>query len=136
MLFFRAFALDLHAYAAGTEFKLLYPYCHAHDTRIFQYMGCYLFGERLTQLNVTARHNRADAVHDDVIRYHMAHIFRVGRQSQHIGGYVEAHFLGVTMLETVGADLDWKNEVADVDLVRAKRRVEAPGEYPRAASNR
>ena len=55
---------------------------------------------------------------------------------QHVGHHVEAHLLGVAVLEAVGADLHRQHEIAHEDLVRAKRRIDCARRIAAAASSR
>ena len=75
-LLLRPLALDLDADAAGPELQLFDPDRDAHDARILQHMRGHLLGQRLAQLDMAARDDGADAVHDDVVGEDVAHVLR------------------------------------------------------------
>src|SRR5690606_6173536 len=83
-------------------------------------MGRDLFGKRFGKVHVATRNNRPDPIHDDVVGNHMAHVLWIIRQPSHLGGHIEPHLLRPSPLETIGAYLDGKNELAHKDLVGAK----------------
>ena len=132
-------ALDLDADPAGAELQLLDPDRHAHDARVLKHMRRHLLGKRLAELDMAARDDGADAVHDDVVGEDVAHVLRVLGDAQHISGNVEAHLLRMAVLETVGADLHGQHEIPDEDLVRPERRdrlLPANSRVPPAADSR
>src|ERR1700722_6788712 len=110
-----ALACDFDADAARPDIQLLYPYDHSSDPRMLQHERRHAFGESFHERDVLVRDDHADAVRDDIVGQHVAHLFWDVIQSLDIDVDVEAHALRIFLFPGVSADADWQDEIADKD---------------------